>query len=172
MLVKNALTGAENAGAKVTFVDLRDFPMPLYDGDLESAEGIPPHALEFKELMKSSDGFLIASPEYNAYFSPLLKNTIDWASRPVDGEPVYSGFEGKVAAIMAASPGALGGIRGLVHLRTLLANLRVLVIPDQTAVPNAFKAFDKEGVLIDYGKRESAEAIAAKLVHTIVKLKS
>ena len=170
MLVKNALVGAENAGAAVTFVDLKDFPIPLYDADLEAADGIPPHALKFKELMKSNDGFLIASPEYNSYFSPLLKNVIDWASRTVEGEPAYDGFEGKVAAIMAASPGALGGMRALVHLRTLLTNMRVLVLPDQKAVPNAFKVFGKDGVLTDQRTREAVEAIAFKLAHTLTKL--
>jgi NAD(P)H-dependent FMN reductase len=170
MLVKNALLGAERAGATVTFVDMRDFPLPLYDADLEAAEGIPQPALAFKALMKSNDGFLISSPEYNSSLSPLIKNVIDWTSRPVQGEPAYSGFEGKIAAVMAASTGALGGIRALAHLRALLANMRVFVIPDQKAVPNAAEVFDKDGSMTDQKTRKAVQEIAAKLAYMIAKL--
>ncbi|UCH83632.1 MAG: NAD(P)H-dependent oxidoreductase [Candidatus Latescibacterota bacterium] len=170
MLVNNAAAGAKADGAKVTLVDLRGFPMPLYDADLEAADGIPASALEFKKLMASNDGFLIASPEYNGFFPPLLKNVIDWASRRVDDEPAYNGFEGKVAAIMAASPGALGGLRALAHLRTLLANMRVMVLPDQKGVPNASNAFDDQGVLTDVRTREAVERMGARLAQTLMKL--
>ena len=103
---------AREAGAEVTVADLRDFAMPLYDGDLEEAEGMPDGARQFKQLLVEHDGLLIASPEYNSSLSPLLKNVIDWASRSEsDEEPPLAAFRGKAAGIMATSPGKLGGLR-------------------------------------------------------------
>ena len=121
----------------MTLLDLRDYPMPLYDGDLEEASGIPEPARRFKQVLIEHDGFLIASPEYNSSISPALKNAIDWASRPVPGEPALVAYQGKTAGLMAASPGALGGLRGLVHVRAILGNIGVLVIPEQIAVSSA-----------------------------------
>src|SRR5574340_1703531 len=121
-------------GVDVTVIDLRDFAMPLYDGDLEQKEGLPSNALKLKDLMKSHHGFLISSPEYNSSISGVLKNTIDWASRQSDGEAPLACFNGKVAGIMSASPGGLGGLRGLVHVRAILENISVLVIPEQIAI--------------------------------------
>ena len=128
-LVKIAANGAKNVGAEVTFIDLRDYPMPLYDGDLEAKEGLPPNALKLKEIFWQHQGFLIASPEYNSSYSGVLKNTIDWLSRPASSdEPGLSCFVGRVAAIMSTSPGALGGLRGLAALRQLLENIQVIVL--------------------------------------------
>ena len=110
-LVKVAAEGARDAGAEVTLVDLRDFPLPLFDQDLEAEGGLPDNARELKEIMLKHDGLLIAAPEYNSSITPLLKNTIDWVSRPGDGEKGLIAYEGKVAAIMSASPGGLGGLR-------------------------------------------------------------
>jgi NAD(P)H-dependent FMN reductase len=106
-LVKIAAEGARAAGAEVTYVDLRDLPMPLFDEDLEAKEGLPENVLKFKELMMAHQGFLITSPEYNGSITPLLKNAIDWASRPLPEEPPFalSCFRDKVAALMSASPG-------------------------------------------------------------------
>jgi chromate reductase, NAD(P)H dehydrogenase (quinone) len=134
-LVRVAVEGARQAGAEVTLVDLRDYPMPLYDGDLETEAGMPESAARLKELMKAHDGFLIASPEYNSSITAVLKNTIDWVSRAAPGEEPLAAFDGKAAALMSASPGALGGLRGLVHVRSILGNIGVLVLPDQVAVP-------------------------------------
>ena len=122
----------------MTLIDLRDFAMPLYDGDLEEREGLPANARVLKDLMLSHQGFLISSPEYNSSISAVLKNAIDWASRPVTGEAPLACFTGKAAAIMSASPGALGGLRGLVHLRSILGNINVLVLLDQVAVMSAY----------------------------------
>ena len=153
-LLKIAAAGAAAAGAEVTLVDLADFAMPLFNQDLESEQGMPEKAGEFKKLMSAHDGFLIASPEYNGAFSPLLKNTIDWASRSEsDDEPPLVAYRGKTAAIMATSPGGLGGMRGMVMLRMLLGNLGVMVLPDQQAVPNGFKVFNDDGSMND-GKLE------------------
>jgi NAD(P)H-dependent FMN reductase len=172
MLVKIAAEGAKTAGADVTYVDLRDLPMPLYDQDLEAKEGLPENVLKLKGLMKSHQGFLIACPEYNSSITPLLKNTIDWASRSEPGEPplALTCFQGKVAGIMAASPGGLGGLRGLAHVRSILESIGVIVIPNQTAVPSAYSAFDEAGNLKDENQRSSVQAIGAKLADVVAKL--
>jgi NAD(P)H-dependent FMN reductase len=151
-LVKIAAEGARSAGAEVTYVDLRDLPMPVFDEDLEAERGMHPNAKTFKELLKSHHGFLLSSPEYNSSISAALKNAIDWASRLEDGETPLAAFAGKVAGIMSASPGALGGIRGLVTVRSILSNIRVLVLPDQIALGLAHEAFNPDGSLKDAKK--------------------
>lgn len=169
-LVKIAVEGARAAGAEVTYVDLRELPMPLFDEDLEAQEGMPPNARKFKELLIEHQGFLIASPEYNSSITAVLKNAIDWASRPAPGEPGLVAFTNKVAAIMSASPGALGGLRGLVHLRAILGNINVLVLPDQKAISKAFEAFDENGKLKDPKQQEDIEKLGEKLANVIAKL--
>jgi NAD(P)H-dependent FMN reductase len=169
-LVKIAAAGAEKAGAKVTIVDLRDLPMPLYDGDLEEKSGLPENAKKLKDLMKSHQGFLISAPEYNSSITAVLKNAIDWASRPEPGEPSLAAFTGKTAAIMAASPGALGGLRGLVHVRAILGNINVLVIPDQVAVMKAHEAFGADGKLKDAKQQDAVERLGATLAGLLKKL--
>lgn len=171
LLVKIAAEGARKAGAAVTVIDLRDFAMPLYDGDLEAKEGLPANAKRLKALFMEHQGLLIASPEYNSSISPLLKNTIDWVSRPADkSEPALACYTGKVAGIMAASPGALGGLRGLVHVRAILENIQVMVVPEQLAVSKAPDAFDAAGALKDEKQRASAERIGAKVAQVLAKL--
>lgn len=170
-LVRVAAAGAEDAGAQVKVIDLADYPMPLFNKDLEAEEGMPKSAQAFKQALIDHDGFLIASPEYNGAFSPLLKNALDWASRAEStDEPPYAAYMGKVAAVMAASPGGLGGIRGLVHLRILLANLQVLVLPGQQTLGQAFKAFDEQGGLADERKQQAVFGLGAELVRALEKL--
>jgi NAD(P)H-dependent FMN reductase len=160
------------AGGESTFVDLRDLPMPVFDQDLEASEGLPENAKTFKELLLAHDGLLIASPEYNSSITAVLKNAIDWASRPASPkEPGLACFTGKVAALMSASPGALGGLRGLVHLRSILGNIQVVVLPDQLAIIRAHEAFLADGTLKDAAQQATLERIAGKLVSTVVKLK-
>lgn len=171
-LVKVAAEAARNAGAEVTHIDLRDLPMPLYDGDLEKSEGIPANGIKLMELMIAHDGFLISSPEYNSAISGVLKNSIDWASRPVQGKKPLVAFDGKTACIMSASPGALGGLRGLFALRQILSNIKVLVLPEQIAVSKANEAFDDNGNLKDEKQRTTVEAIAKRLVEVAGKLKA
>jgi chromate reductase len=166
-LVNIAAAGARAAGAEVTVLDLKDFPMPLFNQDLEAADGPPEHATRLKGIMLDHGGLLIASPEYNSSIAPLLKNTIDWVSRPADDEPMLAAYRGKVAAVMRASPGALGGLRGLVHLRSILSNIGVLVIPEQVAVGQAGSAFDDHGDLLDTRRQGSVQGLGrsvAKLV--------
>ncbi len=172
-LVKIAISGAKNAGAKIAFIDLADYPMPIFNQDLETEQGMPEKARDFKNLLIDHDAFLIASPEYNSTFSPLLKNVIDWASRAESkNEPPLVAYKDKTAAIMATSPGALGGIRGLVFLRMLLSNIGVTVIPEQIAIPQAIKAFSDEGLLIDPKQQQFVLDLGAKLAHITDLLKT
>ncbi len=170
-LVKIAADAARAAGAQVTYLDLRDIPMPLYDGDLETEQGIPENTMNLKAMFLAHDGFLISAPEYNSSISGVLKNTIDWVSRPVPGEAPLACFTGKAATLMSASPGALGGLRGLVTVRSLLSNIGVIVLPAQVAVPKAHEAFALDGKLKDPKQQAGIEALGRDLVGVLVKLK-
>lgn len=162
-LVRIAADGARAAGADVTVLDLADFPMPLFDEDVEREHGAPAAAQAWKAALKEADGMLIASPEYNSSVSAALKNAIDWASRPAPGEPPLAAFAGKTAVLMAASPGALGGLRGLVHLRSILGNIQMLVLPDQRALPKAHDAFAADGSLKDAKLADEIRALGRRL---------
>ena len=169
-LVKVAAAGAMENGADVTVIDLRDFAMPLYDGDLEQKEGLPSNARKIKDLMLSHHGFLISSPEYNSSISGVLKNMIDWTSRQSEGEEPLACFKGKVAGIMSASPGGLGGLRGLVHVRAILENISVLVIPEQIAIAKAHEVFNSDGTLKDKKQEEQVKRIGANVAKLLIKL--
>ena len=171
-LVKIAVTGAIEGGADVTVIDLRDFAMPLYDGDLEQQQGLPSNAKKLKDLMLSHQGLLISAPEYNSSISGVLKNTIDWVSRPSAGEESLACFKGKVAGIMSASPGGLGGLRGLVHVRAILENISVLVIPDQIAVSKAHEVFNADGTLKDKKQEDQVKRIGSSVAKLLLKLSS
>jgi len=148
-LVKRAAAIAREAGAEVTQIDLADFPLPLYSPQIEAA-GFPGAARELKALFVDHAGFLIASPEYNGSLTGALKNAIDWVSRPTDGEGPLAcrAFRNKIAGVMSASAGPFGGLRGLQHLRQILAVLHTLVVTQQVSVPLADKAFDGD-TLVD-----------------------
>lgn len=171
-LVKIAATGAMEGGADVTVIDLRDFAMPLYDGDLEQQQGLPSNAKKLKDLMLSHQGLLISAPEYNSSISGVLKNTIDWVSRPSAGEESLACFKGKVAGIMSASPGGLGGLRGLVHVRAILENISVLVIPDQIAVGKAHEVFNADGTLKDKKQEDQVKRIGSSVAKLLLKISS
>jgi len=143
-LVTHAAEMARAKGANVTLVSLRDFDLPLLDTDLESEHGLPADALKLKDLMKAHDGFLIGCPEYNSSITAALKNAIDWASRPREGEAPLECFAGKVVGLCAASPGALGGVRGLDHVREILSNIQCLVAPRSRSIARAvMEAIDR-----------------------------
>jgi len=172
-LVKVAASGAQSFGAQVTVIDLKDYPMPIYDGDLEQADGLPENAKKLKKLMIESDGLLISSPEYNSSISAVLKNTIDWVSRSEGkDEPPLAALRGKVASVMSASPGAMGGLQSLVHIRATLGNLGVLVLPNQIAVAKAHEAFNNDGTLKDEKLKNTILKIGRDLAAAVVKLKS
>lgn len=153
---------ARDAGADVSLIDLRDYPMPFYDGDIEASDGLPAKARELKELMLAHDAFLLSCPEYNSSISAVLKNTIDWVSRPRPNEP--SAFKGRIAGLLAASPGNLGGVRGLFTVRQVLTTLGVLVLPTQFALSQAASAFAEDGALKDERHREAVKAVVTELV--------
>ena len=148
-IVKVAAEGAKEAGADVTVINLADYQMPIFNEDEEAEFGIPEKALAFKALLMEHDGFLIASPEYNSSYPALLKNAIDWASRMSEGEKPLQAFKGKVAGIMAASAGGLGGLRVLVVLRMLLENIGVIVSPNQKAIAKVNTLLDDSGSVSD-----------------------
>jgi chromate reductase, NAD(P)H dehydrogenase (quinone) len=169
-LERIAAAGARAAGAEVTEVDLRDYPLPVFDEDLERSAGAPENARKLKQLFVEHQGLLIAAPEYNSSITAVLKNTIDWVSRPVPGEAPLLGFTGKAAVLMSASPGGLGGLRGLVHVRSILGNIGVLVLPDQIAVAKAFEVFADDGALKDAKLQAGIQGLGKVLANLLVKL--
>lgn len=146
-LVKEAAAIAMQMGASVKVIDLKDYPMPLYDADLEASQKMPENAKRLRQLMISCDAVIIASPEYNGSISAVLKNALDWASRNENGQSSRDAFKGKKFALVSASPGGGGGARALVHLRAIIENVGGEVIPLQVSVPNAYTAFDANGSL-------------------------
>ncbi len=157
----------ERHGLAATLADLRDYPMPMYDGDLEASAGMPEAAKAFKKLMREHDAWVIVSPEYNGSFSALFKNTIDWVTRSEPGEPRLAAFQNKKAAIMAASPGPRGGQRGLKHVRELLDMLRVETLANQLTLASAAEAFDAEGHLTRTEDRAALASVATDLARAL-----
>ncbi len=146
-LVKEAAEIAKQMGATVTLIDLKDYPMPLYEGDLEAKQGMPSNAKRFRDLLISNNAIIIASPEYNGSISGLLKNAIDWATRTERAKPSRDAFKGKRFAIMSASPGGNGGANGLIHLRDILKGLGGEVVETQVSISKAHSAFNDKGHL-------------------------
>ena len=150
----------------VTRISLADYPLPLYEGDLESKAGPPENAVRLKQMIMAHHGVFIASPEYSASVTPLLKNAIDWVSRVRErGDPTYAAFKGRVFAIASASPGPGGGLPGLMALRQILeVGCGALVIPEQVAVQRAEQAFDDMDNIVDTGTANLFRAQLARLV--------
>ncbi len=144
----------------MTIVNLRDYPLPLYDGDLEAAEGLPANARTLKDIFLAHQGLMISSPEHNSSISSALKNLIDWVSRPVPDQPPLNCFTDKLAVLMSASPSGLGGLRGLVHVRAILGNIGVFILPDQVAIAKAHEAFEPDGSLKDPGLQAAIKKLA------------
>jgi chromate reductase len=168
-LLRIAGDGAAAAGADVTVIDLADYELPLFNEDLER-EATPENATKLKQLFLRHDALLIGSPEYNSSLTPLLKNTLDWVSRASSDIPALAAYRGKVAGLVAASPGALGGLRGLVHVRSILSSIGVIVLPDQVAVPKAHEAFDDRDQLADAKMQEKALGFGRQLATTTKQL--
>lgn len=169
-LARLGAAAVEVAGGAATFIDLRDHPLPIYDGDLESAQGLPAPALALKRLFREHHGLMIASPENNASVPALLKNTIDWLSRATPTESGRAPYEGKVVALLAATTGNLGGARMLPHLRQILNALGCVVLPDQFGLSRAETAFDGDGRLRDPRHQASLDAVARRLVAVAARL--
>ena len=153
------------------FVDLKDYPMPLYNGDLEAEHGPPQKAQEFKALLGEYQGAFIASPEYNSSITPLLKNTLDWMTRVrAPGETGLETFKSRVFAISGASPGYYGTMRSLLNLRQILTlGLGALVIPQQLALPRANDAFEEDGSLKDQAQLKMLTGVVEALASTAKK---
>lgn len=164
-LAKLGAVIAEANGIAATFADLGDYPLPLFDQDLQNSEGVPENARKFEALMKVHTGIFIACPEYNASITPLLKNTLDWVSRiRNDGEEPLAVFKTRVFALGSSSPGGMGGLRGLNTARAVLElGLGALVLPEQFAVPRAAEAYDEHGHLKNKDSQESFKALIQKL---------
>jgi len=165
-LLAVAAQAVRDSGAEVTVLDLNDVALPLYHGDLEAAGGLPPAAATLVAQIAAHDALLLASPEYNASITPLLKNTIDWCTR-ADDDP----FPGRVAAVVSASPGQYGGSRSAAQLRALLLHLGCHVVPAQCHVPRAHEAFDESGAMKDARAMKNVRALAADLVALAARLR-
>lgn len=175
-LAQRAAEMAAASGARVTSVDLRELRLPVYDGDIEAA-GLPAGALEFRRLVAQADALLIATPEYNGFIPPLLVNAFDWLSRVPASQELPAGLvatAGKVAGVMSASPGALGGLRSLNYLRQFLQMaFGMLVVPEQFALSQANKAFDAgSGELGDEKQRQSVQRVVQAVLRTASALKA
>lgn len=153
---------ARAAGADVTHIELVDFDIPMYNADLE-AEGTPADVIRLKQLMHDHPAWIICTPEYNASYPALVKNTLDWASSPVKADPEWTDglkpFRGKVVGVLSASPGALGGLRSQSHLQPLLMNLHCWVAPQNYALGKAGEAFDDQGALVGERHAKQVQAV-------------
>ncbi|HCE29936.1 MAG TPA: NADPH-dependent FMN reductase [Comamonadaceae bacterium] len=158
---------ARDAGAEVTLLELSDFDIPLYNADLE-ARGTPADVLRLKQVLFDHPAWIICSPEYNGSYTALLKNTIDWASSPVKGDPVWQdgtrSFRSKVVGMLSASPGALGGLRSQSHLAPLLINLECWLAPKAFALGQAGSAFDDSGALVQEAHRERVRGVIEQVL--------
>lgn len=172
-LARVAADMARAAGAQVTLLDLADHELPLYNADLE-ARGTPDAARRLKQVFHSHPAWLVCSPEYNGSYTGLLKNTIDWVSSPIKGDPEWSSgtkpFAGKVVGLLSASPGALGGLRSLSHLTPLLMNLQCWVAPKQFALGRAAEAFDDQGRLVSATAQASVQGVVEQVLHAARRL--
>ncbi len=158
---------SEKESIDATFLDLRDYPLPIYDGDFEDNSGVPDNAQKLKEIVEEHQGVFIISPEYNSSIPPLLKNVLDWISRVKNTDGSSSAaFKNMPVALGAVSPGGLGGMRVLIGLRPILANgYNALVIPEQISVPHGHQSFNEDGALTD-------EKVAQRYISVIKSLKS
>lgn len=153
---------ARNQGAAVTHLELSDLDIPLYNADLE-ARGTPPDVIRLKQMMFEHQAWIICSPEYNGGYTALLKNTLDWASSPVKGDPLWGSglraFTGKVVGLLSASPGPRGGLRSLEQLTPIILNAQCWLAPKRFSLASATQAFDAQGDLVNEAARDSVKAV-------------
>jgi len=171
-LIRLAMRGAERAGADITLIDLKDHPLPVYDGDIEAEQGFSENVMALKELFRAHHGLLISAPEYNSSISGALKNVIDWVSRPEKGHAALDCFDGKVAGLVSAAAGGLGGMRMLPMLRSILQNIKVIVVPAMVGIPAAHEAFNEDGTLRDAKKQAAVEAVGADVAALLMKIRT
>ncbi|MBB3221153.1 NADPH-dependent FMN reductase [Pseudoduganella umbonata] len=166
-LSRVAAVAAEGAGAHVTWIDLKDYPIPLYDGDTEAEHGPGQAVLDLLALFRRHDALLIASPEYNGFFPPLIKNTLDWLSRPREGEERHAALRGKHVLLLSAARGSNGGARGLQQLRHLFDNFKAHSHAQDYLLPAAHEAFDEQGNLAHAADQARLEALVAQFAATV-----
>ena len=170
-LLEIAAQGARDAGAAVTVAQLTDFDLPIYDGDLEAERGLPNGARKLQALVETHHALLIATPEFNGGYTALLKNAVDWISRPRgDGSSGVALMAGKAAALMSASPGQLGGLRSQTAMRAVLDKLGMLVIPQGFALSMAHEAFDAQGQLKDSNASRLVSSVGESLYRMALRL--
>ena len=164
---------ARASGAEVTHLELGDFNVPMYNADLE-AQGTPADVMRLKQIFFEHPAWIVCTPEYNASYPALVKNTFDWISSPVKSDPAWTeGFKstrGKVVGVLSASPGALGGLRSQSHLVPLLLNLHCWVTPQNYALGRAGDAFDAEGKLVNEGARRPIQAVIDQVLFAAQRL--
>ncbi|MCY7317532.1 MAG: NAD(P)H-dependent oxidoreductase [Ramlibacter sp.] len=164
---------ATASGADVTHIELGDFEVPMYNADLET-RGTPPAVIRLKQIFHDHPAWIICTPEYNASYPALLKNTLDWVSSPVRSDPVWSdGFKssrGKIVGVLSAAPGALGGLRSQSHLAPLLLNLQCWLAPVNFALGHAGDAFDPQGALVDEPSRSKVQAVIDQVLWAAARL--
>ena len=172
-LARATATMASASGADVTHIELSDFDVPMYNADLE-ARGTPAAVLKLKQITFENPAWIICTPEYNASYPALLKNTLDWISSPVKSDPAWTdGFKssrGKVVGVLSASPGALGGLRSQSHLAPLLLNLQCWLAPVNFALGYADKAFDEIDTLVDEASRRKVQAVIDQVLWAAARL--
>lgn len=159
----------ECGGVEITQINLMDYDLPFYNGDLEAEHGLPKGVQELKELFRAHDGFLIASPEYNGSFTPLLKNALDWVSRPEKDKPTP--FQGKVAGLVTASGGKLGGLRNIYQLNTLLFTLGTMVLPNIVSIGFYNDAIDENNTLKNENEQRAVDTLARRLTEITAAIK-
>jgi chromate reductase len=166
-LARQVAQMARTAGAEVTHLELGEFDVPMYNADLE-ARGTPPDVIRLKEIFFAHPAWIVCTPEYNQSYPALVKNTFDWISSPVKGDPVWSddlrATRGKVVGVMSASPGAFAGIRSQSHLIPLLFALHCWVCPTTYALGRAGSAFTEHGELADEAARARAQGVLTEVL--------
>ena len=163
----------EAAGGELDVVAPADYPTELYNGDLEAESGLPASVVALQHRFAAARGLLLVTPEYNGSVTPLVKNTLDWCSRPNPEDAERSGgaiFAGKPAALLASSPGPMGGMRALFHMRDVLGYLGMLVIAQQLAVGRTGDAIGADGRLVDARQQSGLEGVLGALVDTTQRL--
>jgi chromate reductase len=171
-LVRFVAAQVKGPGVEIDEISLGDLDLPFMNEDLEKEKGLPAGAKDLKKRLIAADVILIASPEYNGSLSGVLKNAIDWASRPNEGEAPLACFKGKVVGLLAASPGKLGGLRGIRHLRQILSQLQAVVHPNEFALASAHEAFDDQGAIKDAGAAKMAVGVGEAAVKMAKALKA
>ena len=163
-LIQEAAAVAKSLGAKATIIDLADYPIPFYNGDIEAKEGMPENARRIRDAMIDAQVICIASPEYNSSVSSVLKNTLDWASRSEAKSSSRKAFKGKTFVLLSASPSSLGGSRGLVHLRNIIEDIGGTCLEKQLSVARAQEAFDDQGNLKDPQTKQKLQELLKEAI--------